>query len=357
MTANNLETMLKPTTKMSSVRAKRTVLLFVVPLIIGIIALAIYLHGGRFVETENAYVKADKIGVSVEVSGVVVDVPVAENQAVKAGDVLFQIDPAPFKVSVAKAKAQLQQVATDLNATIASYHEKEAEIASAKTRYDYALREEKRQFNLANQHFTSASNVDHAQESAQLAKEKITILQKELTSLATKLGGDVDRPIESHPSYQAVEAELQQRELDLARTTVRARRDGVVSQVPKMGEYLSVGRMAMVLVTSDHLWIEANFPETDLTHVEKGQQVEITVDTYPNFSWKGTVESLSPATGAEFSIIPPQNATGNWVKIAQRVPVRISIEPQNNAPQLRVGLSAEVSIDTHYQRSLLGLSF
>ncbi|MGL6645387.1 efflux RND transporter periplasmic adaptor subunit [Aeromonas caviae] len=164
-------------------------------------------------------------------------------------------------------------------------------------------------------------------------------------------------PVEQQPAYQEAAAELAKARLDLARTTIYAPANGIASQLPKPGQYNLVGMTAMMLVETDTPWVEANFTETELTHVQPGQKVDISVDTYPDAHWTGVVESLSPATGSEFSVIPAQNATGNWVKIAQRVAVRIKLDEMASGPTLRAGLSAITKIDTGHKRSLLGWSF
>ena len=163
-------------------------------------------------------------------------------------------------------------------------------------------------------------------------------------------------PVEQQPAYQEAAAELAKARLDLARTTIYAPANGIASQLPKPGQYSLVGMTAMMLVETDTPWVEANFTETELTHVQPGQKVDISVDTYPDAHWTGVVESLSPATGSEFSVIPAQNATGNWVKIAQRVAVRIKLDSGADQPILRAGLSATAEIDTGHQRTLPGLS-
>lgn len=335
---------------------QRFVLLVAIPLIAALATGAIYLKGGRYVETDNAYLKADKVPVSAEVSGTVKEVLVSENQAVKAGQALFRLDPAPFEVTQAKAEAQLAQARTDLTALKASYHAKQAEITQARTKYDFALKDQKRQADLVAKHFISSTLFDQAKEATELAKQQIDVLQQNLKSIAESLGGNPDMPIERQPAYQAAQAELAQAKLDLKRTTVFAPLDGTISQPPKPGQYLSAGNTALALVGSDSLWVEANFPETDLTYVHPGQSVTIHVDTYPGKTWNGEVDSLSPATGSEFSVIPAQNATGNWVKIAQRVPVKIKLASAEDMPELRAGLSTEVEIDTGHRRSVMGVS-
>ena len=337
-------------------RLKRLMLLVGVPLVAALVIAIVYLKGGRYVETDNAYVKADKVPVSAEVSGMVKEVLVQENQSVAAGAPLFRLDPVPFQVALAKAEAKLVQVRIDLTALKASYREKQAEIALARTKYAFAQKEQRRYADLVARNFISASKFDDATQSTDIAAQQINALEQDLKRIAETMGGSVDSPVERHPSYRVALAELEQARLDLARVEVRAPLPGIVSKPPKPGQYVAAGPMVLALVASGNLWVEANFTETDLTYVHPGQPVTIHVDTYPDTAWKGVVESLSPATGAEFSIIPAQNATGNWVKIAQRVPVRIKIETAPNVPRLRAGLSTTVEIDTGHRRRVLGFS-
>lgn len=330
-------------------------LLVVVPALVAGAALVGYLKGGRFVETENAYVKVDKVPVSSAVAGTVAAVLVQENERVRAGEVLYRLDAAPFQVAVARAEAKLAQVRTDLAALKAGYMEKQAEIALARTRQTFALRDQQRQADLVARHFISASKFDDAKLNADLAAQQIAALEQDLKRLAESLGGSPTLPVEQHPAYRAAQAELAQARLDFARIEVRAPVAGTVSKPPKVGQYLATGSTALALMAGGPVWVEANFTETDLTHVQAGQVVAVQVDSYPDQVWHGRVESLSPATGSEFALIPAQNATGNWVKIAQRVPVRIALDTTPGAPELRAGLSAVVEIDTGYRRSLLGL--
>ena len=336
-------------------RTRRVFLLVVVPALLLLVAGLVYLHGGRYVETEDAYVKADKVPVSAEVSGAIQDVLVAENQTVAAGQTLFRINPAPFEVAVRKAEAKLAQVRTELAALKASYREKQAEIALARTKLGFARRDERRQAELAAKHFIAPAKLDEARQATELAAQQIGALEHDLARIAESLGGGPDAPLERHPSYLAAAAELAQAQLDLERTDVRAPLPGTVSKPPKPGQYATAGVTTMALVVSGHVWVEANFTETDLTHVRPGQPVQVRVDTYPDALWTGVVESLSPATGAEFAVIPPQNATGNWVKITQRLPLRIRLDVKPGQPQLRAGLSATVDIDTGHRRRLFGL--
>lgn len=337
-------------------RRLRLLGLVIVPLVLLIVGTLVYLLGGRTVETDNAYVKADKVAISAEVDGPVAKILVNENQVVSAGQLLFELDPAPFRVAETRTLAALGEVRTELMALKASYQEKRAEITVAKTRLEFAARERKRQIDLAARRFVSAAILDSAEQNETLARQQVVALEQDLQRIAESLGGDAQADIELHPRYLAAQAQLHQAQLDLSRTHVSAAINGTIVQLPKLGQYLKTGTVAAVLVASDQPWIEANFTETDLTHVQAGQSVAIQVDTYPGIKWEGVVDSLSPATGAEFSIIPAQNATGNWVKVAQRLSVRIHLNNIDDKPPLRAGLSSVVEIDTGRRRSLFGWS-
>ncbi|MFT4059045.1 MAG: HlyD family secretion protein [Legionella sp.] len=330
--------------------SKRFILLVVVPTIVIFSGILLYLLGGRYVATDNAYVKADLIPLSPQVSGVIQKVFVQENQNVKKGELLYRIDPQPFKVALTKAESKLAQTRTDIMAMKANYREKQAEIALARTKYDFSLRNKQRQDDLAAKHFTSQSSLDEANESAEIAAQQIVTSQHNLQSLVESLAGNVNAPVEEHPTYSIAKAELEQAKLNLEHTEVRAPVAGTINIPPKQGQYVAQGTVSMSLVANKHPWIEANFTEKELTYVHPGQKVITTIDLYPGKKWTGIVQSLSPATGSEFSIIPAQNATGNWVKIAQRIAVRIQINQKSNMPQLRSGLSAWVEIDTEHKR-------
>jgi membrane fusion protein (multidrug efflux system) len=209
---------------------------------------------------------------------------------------------------------------------------------------------------MPSRHLVAESTLDQASNASRVASQQIAGVEQDLKRIEESLGGEVEAAIERHPSYQAAVAELAQARLDLEHTRICATQTGRVTNPPELGQFVTVGATAMMLVSSENLWVEANFVETDLTHVRPGQKVTVRVDTYPDVNWEGEVQSLSPATGAEFSVIPAQNATGNWVKIAQRVPVRITLKPNSDAPVLQAGLSSGIKIDTGYHRHLLGVS-
>lgn len=335
---------------------KRLILLVILPAAVILAGLLIYLKGGRYASTENAYVKADVIAISSQVAGVVVERAVKENDEVKTGQLLFRIDDQPYKIAVTKAEAKVAEVRTSLMALKASYRERQSDLRVAQNNADFAKKEQARQANLANKRLIAESTFDQATNTSRVASQQIAGVQQDLKRIEESLGGAVDAAIEEHPSYLAAVAELEQAELNLEHTRIYASKNGRVTNPPELGEFVNVGSTAMMLVASDNLWVEANFVETDLTHVRPGQKVKVTIDTYPGVHWEGEVQSLSPATGAEFSVIPAQNATGNWVKIAQRVPVKISFKPNPDAPALQAGLSSGIEIDTGFHRKLLGIS-
>ncbi|HCH01982.1 MAG TPA: hemolysin D [Vibrio sp.] len=346
------EELSQPSPKKSKFKSKRFLLLFVVPLILIAGSIVLYLHGGRYVETENAYVKADKTPINAEVAGRVIHVPVEENQHVKKGDLLVQIDPTPYEYAVDRAKANLADVRTELETLKAEYQSKLANIDVAQSQLDYARLEEKRQYNLRQKNYSSEAEYDSARQKTLLFELQINALQKALKQVAESLGGDPEAPTELHPKYQLALAELDQAKNDLEHVNVYAPNDGVVSKVLEDGQYITSNSTTMLLVADKNLWIEANFTEKEMTNIKVGQEVDIEIDYAPGHQWKGHVTSISPATGSEYSVIPAQNATGNWVKVTQRLPIRISIEEKENMPTLRAGLSAIVTVDTKHTRHL-----
>lgn len=341
-----------PATAHGRKNMKRNLLLFGVPLIILASAGIAYLQGGRYVETENAYVKSNITNISAEISGRIINVLVHENQQVKAGDTLLTIDPTPYKLAVEKARANIDNIKTDLKTIQAEYKTKLADIAVAKSQFEYLQREENRQLGLLKKKYISQSEYDAAKQKTHVQQLELTSLKVDLNRIRASLGGNVETPVSQHPRVLSAIAQLEEAKNQLAHINILAPSDGVITQVSKIGQFLSPGTPAMVLVSNHDLWIEANFTEAEMSHVKAGQSVEINVDYTPGYTWHGQVSSISPATGSEFSIIPAQNATGNWVKIAQRIPVRISIESATNAPQLRAGLSATVAVDTEFTRHL-----
>jgi membrane fusion protein (multidrug efflux system) len=331
-------------------RAWRTALLVAGPLVVIVGGLYVYLTTGRFVGTDNAYVKADVGIVSARVAGPIVEVDVHENQPVAEGEVLFRIDDTPFKVALDRADAQLGAIHDYVEGIRAQYAQALEQLALDKTNAAYEKREFERLQALVARKLTSEIDVDEARHKMDVANQEVVVSQKNIDRIRAQLGGDPDRPLTEQAAYLAAKSMRDTAVLDMEHTVVRAPFDGVASKVPMVGHYAAPGTPLMTVVSNREMWVEANYKETDLTHVEVGQPVTIKIDTYPDREWHGKVQSISQATGAEFSVIPAQNATGNWVKVTQRIPVRIAIQERGGDPELRVGMSAEIEIDTGFER-------
>ncbi len=321
------------------------------PLAIGLGVLQVYVTGGRYVSTENAYVKADKIAVSADIDGRVVDVGVAANQRIKVGALLFRIDPEPFRIAVAAAEARLGAARQDIAAMKAQYRQKIAERRLARGEAEYYERQFERQRKLNDKGFTSGSKLDEAEQRLRLARDKATTAAEDLGRVRASLGGSADLAIDSHPAVLEALAARDEAALALRRTEVRAPSAGVVTNFNlEVGEYIEAGKPVFSLVGVERVWVEANFKETELTHVRDGQPAVLTFDAYPEYTVQAVVASISPATGAEFALLPPQNASGNWVKVVQRLPVRLELIQSGGIPPLRAGMSVIVEVDTGYKR-------
>jgi membrane fusion protein (multidrug efflux system) len=337
-------------------RLTRPFLLVVVPAVVALVGLYWYAMSGRYVATENAYVKADMVAISPDINGRVTAVEVAENQFVRRGDVLFRLDPEPFQIALDMAEAKMLAVRNDIEASRAEFHQIEAEIGEAAERVQFHAHQAARQRELQGRGISTEVQLEQAEVELMAARQRVVALQEKLRTVLAALGGDPASAAELHPHYRQAEAERNMAALDLAYAVVRAPLDGVVSRMRlEPGEWLEEGEPAFSIINPATTWIEANLKETQLEHVEIGQQVEIAVDAYPAARWSGKVASISPATGAEFALIPPQNATGNWVKVVQRLPVRIAVESGQDQPPLRAGMTVTVSIDTEREPKLAQL--
>jgi membrane fusion protein (multidrug efflux system) len=307
----------------------------------------LYVGSGKSVSTDDAYVHADHVTIAAQVAGRVVEVAVRENQSVHQGDLLFRIDPEPLKIAVARAEAQLAATHDMLVASGDQYHSAAAEVRSADATTRNAELQLARMKEMKERGLVAQKAVDDAQMEVQTARSKRESNQALLAKARNVLGGTLDKSIEDLAPYRMMQAELAKARLDLANAEVRAPMDGVVGKLDlQPGSYLGIGQPALPLVSTTGLWVDANFKETDLTDVVVGQVAEIEVDTYPGRRFKAHVASISPASGAEYSVLPAQNATGNWVKVVQRIPVRLAFDPEDGAPTLRAGMSASVQIDT-----------
>jgi membrane fusion protein (multidrug efflux system) len=330
----------------------RFLLLWVLPVVAVVTAYFLYMVHGRYVSTDNAYVQADKTDVAPEVSGTVRSVLVAENAQVVNGQQVLEISDAQLPIAIARAEAQLAGARTAVAALKASYRQQQSQLAVARSNLAFAERELARQRQLAAARLVAQSRLDEAEHAVVLAQGGITVIERQLEQIAAQLGGNPGIDVDAHPSVVQAQAVLADAKLELARTRVVAPTAGVVSHLPKVGDHVDAGRPAFAIVADSGAWIDANFKETDLEFVRVGMPVRIEIDTYPEHEWQGSVESIAQATGAEFAILPAQNATGNWVKVVQRIGVRIAIVTGPEDPPLRAGMSADVRIDTG-RRSLL----
>ncbi len=313
----------------------------------------LYFSGGRFVSTDNAYVKSEKIAVSADVSGRVVAVGVKENQLLEPDALLFKIDPEPYRIALEKAKAKLMFARQEIEALRALHKQKLAELKLSQGDVGFYQRQYDRQQKLNTKGFTSETNLDTARRSLRNAHDRIGSVMQDIAQVRAKLGGDPDITTDDHPAVREAAAERDQAALDLKRTDVRAVAPGVVTNFDlQAGEYVRAGTNVFSLVGTGDVWIEANFKETDLTHVRVGQVASIRVDAYPGDRREAVVASISPATGAEFALLPAQNASGNWVKVVQRLTVRLSLKGRWQEPPLRAGMSVIAEIDTGHKRRL-----
>jgi membrane fusion protein (multidrug efflux system) len=315
----------------------------------------LYVTSGRFASTDNAYVQADHVTVAPQIGGRVVEVKVRENQAVQKGDVLLRIDSEPLQIAVARLQAQVDTVKSLLGAARNGYQGAQADLRSSAADLAYKEQQFERNKELRARGLIAQQALDDAANNLAAARAKQDSNNAAVSKAQNLLGGLPQTPDEQLAGYKLALAQLAQAKLDLDHATVYAPMDGIVGKTSlQPGDFLAPGQAAMPLIANT-LWVEANFKETDLTHVRVGQPASIEVDTFPGKKWQARVASISPASGAEFSILPAQNATGNWVKIVQRIPVRLSIEEANHDGMiLRAGMSTNVDIDTGKENSILG---
>ncbi|MBW6397211.1 HlyD family secretion protein [Roseomonas sp. HJA6] len=316
-----------------------------------------WLTGGRYVSSDNAYVHADMLMVSTDVAGIVRAVPVHEGQTVKAGEVLYQLDQTPFEIAVAGAEARLRQAVLTVDAMRADLTRMESDIAAQEAAVDLARAQFERAESLVRTSSVSRATYDDSRFHLRQAEQQLASLRQQVEVQRAKLGGDPDQPVANQPEVQQAQAALDEARRQLANSTVRAPFDGIVTRVESVqpGLYLAASTPAFGLVGTGSTWVEINPKETDLTYVHPGDPVTFSVDAYPGRTWRGTVASIAPATGAQFSVLPAQNTSGNWVKVVQRVPVRVQVTPEAGAPPLRAGMSVVASIDTGHRRSLSDL--
>jgi len=337
-------------------RFVRLLLMLSLPLVVALAGGYYYVVSGRYVSTDDAYVQADKVMLSTSVAGRVAEVDVHENELVKQGQVLFKLDDRPYQYALDQARARLASQRLQVDSLRASYREKLANLKAAEDTVDFMQRQFDRNKALASKDFVPKSQYDSSYHDLQTAQQAVASTKEQIANILASLGGNPDLPTDQHPLVQLAAAQVAQAELDLQHTVVHAPSDGIVSKVDSLqvGQWLSIGTPAFALL-STHVWVQANFKETDLTYMHPGNTATITVDTYPGQVFEARVDSISPGTGSEFSVLPPQNATGNWVKVTQRVPVRVELTQTDPNMPLRSGMSAVVEVDTGHKSATMAL--
>jgi membrane fusion protein (multidrug efflux system) len=325
--------------------------MWLLPVIACAVAVFMWLAAGRFVSTDNAYVKGDRALIATELSGLIVEVPVAENQRVSRGQLLFRLDDQPYRTALAKIDSEIDIQRAEIRGLRAQWRSKREEIKAALSQQVYANTDFERQRDLAERKFASTQKLEESRLALDMARQRISTAEEDLLRIEAALAGDPKIQVDDHPKVKQMMAARDEALHNLRRTTIESPLDGIVSKRPMPGTYATAGTPVIAVVADTDLWIEANFKETELTRVRPGQAVTIKVDTYPDTDCTGIVTSIAQATGAEFAVLPPQNASGNWVKVVQRIPVRVSVNCPAGEP-LRSGMSTTIEIDTGHSRSL-----
>lgn len=337
-------------------RLLRLLLLLGLPILAVAIGVAVWQHGGRYISTDNAYVKADIAQIAPEVAGRVTQVLVHDQTPVTAGAIMLRLDSEPYRIALAKAEAELDVARAQVETARATWRETKSELGEVENQAAFLARQLQRAQELAARGVVSASKLEEAQNDAAVARDRLIVVRRRLDRTLAVLNGDPDIPADEHPLVRQRRADRDRAALDLAHTVIAAPVSGIAVNVKlQPGEQVKAATPLFVIVADHRPWVEANLKETTLTHVQVGQPVKVVLDAYPDEAWEGEVQSISPAAGSEFAILPPQNASGNWVKVVQRLPVRIRLLPHDGERALRAGMTATVDIDTGRQRHLADL--
>lgn len=323
----------------------RWIVMAIVPLTLIAVGTYFWLTSGQSVSTDNAYIQQDRVSVAAEVGGRIIETNVSENDMVKEGDILFRIDPAPFEIALSQANAAIAAAEVQVAALRTTAAGSSVDISAAREDIGFAQATFERQRALMQRGFTTKADFEAAQHAVEQAREKLRQAQADAAEAQSFAANASSMPGEN-PAIAAAKVQREQARLNLSRTIVRAPSSGRVAQADRLqlGQMMVSGLPALTIVADKKSWIEANFKETSLADMQVGQRAEITFDAYPDIKLKGHVESIGAGTGSEFSVLPAQNATGNWVKVTQRVPVRIAIDEVSPRP-LIAGLSTEVTVD------------
>jgi membrane fusion protein (multidrug efflux system) len=314
-----------------------------------------YVTGGRVMSTDDAYVNAETVGISTDVSGIVQQINVGENQHVDKGQVLYRLDSRQFQIAVDNAKANLAQTALMITSMKQDYVRMLSDVAAQQAQVALDQATYDRNASLVGSGAISRATYDQARFTREAGKSKLESLRQQAAVQLAKLDGNPDIPVTQHPQFLQAKAQVDEAQRQLDDSVVKAPFAGIVTQVSAIapGKYLAASTTAFYLVATGHVWVDATPKETELTYVRPGQTVTVTVDTYPDAVWRGVVESVSPAAAQQFALLPAQNTSGNWVKVVQRIPLRVRVDTnEKNLPPLRAGMSVEVDVDTGHARGL-----
>jgi membrane fusion protein, multidrug efflux system len=333
----------------------RRPLLLAVPLLVAALGAGYYLAEEPYVTTDDAFVRAAKMTVNARVAGQAVAIDVHDNERVRQGQVLFRIDPQPYQIAVDQAEARLGSARLQIDGLKATYRQQQAELQSARDSAAFDEREYDRKKALVANDFTPRQVYDQTETTLKVARQHVASIEQQIANTVVALNGDPDIEPDRHPTVRAAKAQLDRARLDLSYATVTAPDDGIVTRVDdlQIGGFVNPGAPVFSLLSSRRIWIEANFRETGLTHMRPGQEATIDVDAYPDRIFNAHIVSMSPGTGSDFAVLPPENATGNWVKVVQRLPVRLELDDVDPKRPLFSGISVTARVDTGYRRTLL----
>ena len=352
---DDTQTAAPPALKTRLQRMRRP-LIFAAPVVLIAAGTFYYLTTGRYQSTDDAYTQAATVSISSNVAGRVREVDVHDNEIVKRGDTLFRLDDASFRIAVSDAKAKLAATQMQVASLKSSYRQRQVELQAALDTQKFAQQQKDRQSRLLGSGISSQTQFDQASHALDVARQEVASAQQQIAVALANLNGRPDIEPEQHPLVEQAQAALDRAELELSYTVISAPADGVVAKVEQLqvGDYIAASAPVFALVSNHDIWVEANFKEGQLARMRPGDAATITIDRFPDKHFKGVVTSVSPSTGSQFSLLPPENATGNWVKVVQRVPVRVQLTNMDSSFPLQAGLSADVSVDTQTQERDLG---